>query len=822
MCTARVLTILAAVVLVGASVSADQVVYQEDFSLPFVHHDWVYNNSGNNNADGYPGGQPTQRWPCMISADGQQLLGYEPSIYYATSFEPPDYPQGPISGVQGWSGAGEIVGTGHGLAQSLRFYNQTAYRNVATENQLNVQYVQLYAKCSETTSTAYIYVGTTDMADVAAIVRFNSDAHIEALDGDGGGGGVWVPVALYQIGRWYRITIKLDYAAGAYRVAVAGAYNSADLGFRDPLAIAGLRAIKFEQTGGGTELFVDDLCASNTPYPPGSNGDPYWFQTFNHWSLNYGVPMDISTYDTYDWMSCYDLFGNPVNTDPTRAACYQASLPEGWTAAFGMQFDIEPQNYWGSGRGKMGFTRLMGAYAQSPDNPCLHVWASHGDLRIASPNISAGPGVYRLDFRAGVWNCNTADPALQDRWTDFCSWGYGYSNWCVWDPYDPLHDPPYIPTIPPYSRDYLGVGIIDHWVWPFSPFQMVDPYGVIDNRPDGPHPPGEEPGMWHSFSREFAFGNPPVKDDSLDGSPTDPDLFQSEPGWFIGFRVSHGHDPWNAGYQWATILNVDDIVLTKKSPLSCAEAKNAPVGTLVEVADLVIVNMIPPDPTAGRTFVDVHLEARDRSGGIMVRFPWSYNDISVYNYSLKEFVYTLGEVVSAVGAISKDAKEPPFDAMTDTKHPVKYITSSGESNARLPALVRTQQSAALKPVGVNGRSLIGQPVTAGLANDSMLVTVVGRVNNIFGFYEFPWYYVDDGSGLDAGETEWGSGVNGVGVKIDCTALTLDPDWSSFDIPADGSYVAVTGAVTAQLHWDGVTVTRVVYPRDHNDIVVMPE
>ncbi len=799
-------------VVAASSAVCGTVVFEERFSDPFVVHDWVYNNSGNNNADGYPGGQPTQRWPCMIADNGRELLGYEPTIYYASSFE--GFTIGPISGQDGWTGSGTIAAGGYGdNEKSARFANQSAYRNVTSGMQRDVQYVQGYAKCAFDIGTSYIRAGTQDAAAIAAVVRFGATARIEALDGDGIGGGTWVDLAGYAPDTWYRITIRIDYAAGSYRVAVNGAYNDADLSFRDSAAASALESIQFEQVG-GTTFYVDDVYAGNTPYAPGydssGNPRPYWSDAYNHWCVNYGQEL-YAAYDTYDWMSCYDLLGNPVNTDPTRAPCYSASLPDGWTAAFGTWADIEPQNYFASGRGKMGFTRLMGAYAQSPSNPCLHAWSSHGDMRMSSPNLNCGPGVYTLQWKGGVWNCNTADQSQQYLWTDFCSWGFGYTNWCVWDPWDPRQEG--VQTIPPYPRSLDWLGVSDSWVWPFAPFRTVGT--------GSPHPPGEEPGSWHSFSNQFAFGlaPDPVMLTHPQGGVKYP--VQSDPGYFIGFRVSHGHDTHNQGYRWATILNVDDIVLTKQDPVAIQTAKDSPLGTLVEITDLVVANMVvvpmPHYDPAYISYVDVYLERADRTAGIMLR---AYGDeiLDYWDSSYQQFKFQRGDVVRIVGAVLKD--DPNDDRMPwpDNRNPVKYI-SRWPQGIRLPAMIATGAPPVdLKPVGMNSRSLVGKPVTAGRSNDGMLVTVCGRVNHSFFGYGVPsYFYVDDGGGLPAGKPEWSSATNAVGVRIDCRGLLLDPYFGA--CPPDGAYVAVTGTCTAEMNpYDHSTVVRVVYPRVASDIV----
>lgn len=830
--------------LVAMAISSgvcETVVYQEDFSAPFGQHDWVYNNSGNNSVVGYPGrvGWAAQPWPCKIGDDGFELLGYSPSTYYATSFDSDtaghySFTPGQLSGQDGWVGTGTICAVRYGLAQGVRFTNESAYRNVTSGMQRSVQYVQCYVASSSVSAVAYVYAGTQDLGSIAAAVRLNDTGQIEALDGDGSGGGTWVALCNYvkideytKHQTWYRITIKLDYTTHSYRAAVQGGYNDTDLGFRDSGAVSGLEAIEFVETSGNT-FHVDDVYAGNSPYPPGQNLRDYWTDSYNQWCRVYRTPIKDSTYDVYDWMSCSDLSGNPVNTDtyPTdpipgsKARPYKATLPEGWTAAFGTWADIEPQNYWASGRGKMGFTRLKGQYAQSPNDPCLHVWSSHGDLRVVSPNIGTGPGVYTLTWRGGVWNLNTADPNMQYRWTDWCSLGFGYTNWCVWDPWNANQG--FLQTLPPFPKSMNWMGISEYWVWFGAPFLRCHP-PITNDPPDPPdylsgravaaHPAGEEPGQWHTFTKEFAFG---VCPEELPSSFSESDGRRyAGPGYFIGFRVSHSHDA-NAdagGYQWGTILNVDDIQLAKKDPVEVDDARKIPLGTLLEVANVVITNMIfgPPDLATGDPVVRVFLEKQDRSAAIMLR---AKGDViaHIYDQNLGQFKFQRGDVVRAVGAISKD---DPYDKRVpqpDTKNPVRYI-SSWVDGSRLPAVVAMGGHVDLKPVALNNKALAGSPVAAGLGTEGMLVTVFGKVNHS----NWNYFYVDDGSGFPAGVPEPGY-TNATGVRIDARGVLSDPYYMC---PSDGNYAVVTGTYASEKNpIDHLTVVRVVYPRQGTDVITV--
>jgi len=245
------------------------------------------------------------------------------------------------------------------------------------------------------------------------------------------------------------------------------------------------------------------------------------------------------------------------------------------------------------------------------------------------------------------------------------------------------------------------------------------------------------------------------------------------------------------------------------------------VGSLVEIADVVISNMVMVPDRYYPLYADVYVETSDRTAGMLVRL--GADEIStVWDSNAMQFKFQRGDAVRVVGAISKDDPNNDNPPQPDTKNPVKYI-SGWAQGIGLPAVIATgDPQVELKPVALNSRSLIGDPIAPGLTNDGMLVTVAGRVNHsMFYFGQPSYFYVDDGSGLVAGKPEWNSTTNATGVRIDCRALILDPYW--WGAPLDGSFATVTGTCTAELNPnDHATVVRVVYPRQAADIVTVPD
>ncbi len=137
-----------ALALITSCAVCDTVVFQEDFSAPFVQHDWAYNNSGDSSTYGYPGviGGESHQWPARISEDGHEILGYTPRTYSppTTNFE--DFTTGQLSGQHDWIGTGTIGAQSHSLVKGVGFANESAYRNFTPDIVRSVQYVQCYIR----------------------------------------------------------------------------------------------------------------------------------------------------------------------------------------------------------------------------------------------------------------------------------------------------------------------------------------------------------------------------------------------------------------------------------------------------------------------------------------------------------------------------------------------------------------------------------------------------------------------------------------------------------------------------------------------------
>lgn len=198
---------------------------------------------------------------CLMVLD-RHSQGANPTVHFESGFENLPYPLGMIGSVDGWVGSGDVVAEGRGGGQCARFEGQGASRQVSAVSLKGVRWVECWVRSSSTASNASILTMAANGADAAAVVRLGSGGKIEALDGNGSGGGTWIALADYTAGTWYRIHIRLDYNLNSYQAFVNGALKISGAGFRSSGASAGLTMIRFEEAGAAV-LYVDDVYAGS-------------------------------------------------------------------------------------------------------------------------------------------------------------------------------------------------------------------------------------------------------------------------------------------------------------------------------------------------------------------------------------------------------------------------------------------------------------------------------------------------------------------------------------------------------------------------------
>lgn len=177
-----------------------------------------------------------------LSAFGQEGTLTQPFIF---DFEETEgYTPGPLSTDPWWSfppslslsiGSSGVTGF-----QSLNFSGEEALTlDVNGTAGTSVVWVDLFSKpvyVDHHELPLYLPMGKTA---VTGFVKINSEGEVYAVDGDGAGGGSWVPsgsrVTLdgYVTPAWVRLTYRLDYTKKTWDLFVDGKMMLVDLGFLD-------------------------------------------------------------------------------------------------------------------------------------------------------------------------------------------------------------------------------------------------------------------------------------------------------------------------------------------------------------------------------------------------------------------------------------------------------------------------------------------------------------------------------------------------------------------------------------------------------------
>jgi len=109
----------------------------------------------------------------------------------------------------------------------------------------------------------------TDLVDLSsaepagAIFVFQSDDGLVALDGDGIGGGTWIPTGFTDLAGFVRITLRLDFPNRQWDLYANGSLLVAGLGFKDDSVdrLSGVRISSANQNTG----YLDSIRVSTQP-----------------------------------------------------------------------------------------------------------------------------------------------------------------------------------------------------------------------------------------------------------------------------------------------------------------------------------------------------------------------------------------------------------------------------------------------------------------------------------------------------------------------------------------------------------------------------
>jgi hypothetical protein len=188
-----------------------------------------------------------------------------PDIPYRTSFEAPDFLVGAlgVSGQDGWTGDGAIQNATPSYvkrgAQSLEIGESAVVSRDLSGPTTGKVYVDGYYHGPTVDAT----LEPTVLAPSSSVILFHASLGILALDGNGAGGGTWVPTGTpVSTSSLQRITLCQDYDAKTWTLFIDKQLVPGVFGFKDN-SISQLTGIDIEtpETGKG---YLDDFGATTS------------------------------------------------------------------------------------------------------------------------------------------------------------------------------------------------------------------------------------------------------------------------------------------------------------------------------------------------------------------------------------------------------------------------------------------------------------------------------------------------------------------------------------------------------------------------------
>ena len=224
-----------------------------------------------------------------LSAQTAAILPFE------TDFESDEgYTLGPLASDAWWQiGSGldaSIVAPGAASSQTLNFFGVDSLDLFTDSGNAPVSWIDFYLKPVFVDPLELPEVIETEQSAVTGFVKVNTQGEVYAIDGDGLGGGSWVPSGELRnlqgnqgsevSADWIRLTYRLDYTTKKWDLFVDGEMVMVDLGFLDQ-SILSL---------GSFSARADGETATQLDYFYAGNENPLYVDTSND-----GLPDDWLT-----------------------------------------------------------------------------------------------------------------------------------------------------------------------------------------------------------------------------------------------------------------------------------------------------------------------------------------------------------------------------------------------------------------------------------------------------------------------------------------------------------------------------------------------
>ncbi len=198
--------------------------------------------------------------------------GPNPTVAVGTGFEDQPFKIGDIQGQDGWIRGGTTAkiqtAQVHTGSQALELDQTTAEKTIVSSTD-KIQWIDVWMKRQTGVGGGVLYFGASS-SKIFGIVGFQNGG-IYYWDGNTMGGGSFMYLTSYNIGQWYRISVRVDYnnvdpIYNAYCVYVDGKrYPPMLAAYKDSGSNTSLNFVRLHDYGTGS-LFVDDLYVGNTRF----------------------------------------------------------------------------------------------------------------------------------------------------------------------------------------------------------------------------------------------------------------------------------------------------------------------------------------------------------------------------------------------------------------------------------------------------------------------------------------------------------------------------------------------------------------------------
>jgi len=189
-------------------------------------------------------------------------------IPYQTGFENPPFSIPDLDGIDGWTkqaggNASTVSFPAHAYSQAAKVTDTAIMHPVGDVGLMPVTWIDVWMYASTRPMTGLLYANSA--AGMCGGVGFYGD-YIEYYYCNGTGGGAWVKFSAndpaFTAGAWHRFGLRLDFNKKSYSVYVDGVLKVSGVPFRDS-ASTGVNQVRFEDSSGGGDLYLDDLYIGN-------------------------------------------------------------------------------------------------------------------------------------------------------------------------------------------------------------------------------------------------------------------------------------------------------------------------------------------------------------------------------------------------------------------------------------------------------------------------------------------------------------------------------------------------------------------------------